>query len=415
LKQHENIHTTKKLRFSKSSWLLIIGIVFIALTLRAPLTSVGPIIAPIREDLGISNLLAGFITTIPLLAFALISPFAPRLSRRFGLEITLFASLGLLTAGIIIRSIGTTPFLLFGTFLIGVAIAFGNVLLPSLLKLSFPLHVGLMTGIYTMSMNISATLASGVAVPIASGTSFGWQGALGIWAVLGFVALLVWFPQLKHKRVMIAPVPSSKTGKSTSLLRSPIAWSVTFFMGLQSLLFYTTSAWLPEVLKSDGLSAGNAGWMLSLLQLAQLPMTFIIPIIADKVKDQRTIVVGVVVLYLIGYSGILMGATSLTLLWMIIIGIAGGASFGLAMMFFTLRTRTPYEAAELSGMAQSIGYLLAAIGPVLFGSLHDFTANWTAPMLILIVATVLLFITGMKAGKTGFTLPLNTNKHEKGL
>ena len=403
-----DVHTTKKLNFSKGSWLLIIGILFIGLTLRSPLTSVGPIIGPIRDDLGISNLLAGFLTTIPLLAFAVISPFAPRLARRFGLEITLFGSLILVTAGILLRSLGSVLFLLTGTFLIGVAIAFANVLLPSLLKLSFPLHIGLMTGIYTMSMNVSATTASGVAVPIANGTRFGWQGALGIWAVLGFVALLVWLPQLKHKRLLHAGMSSStsvKTEKTTPLLRSPIAWSVTFFMGLQSLLFYTTAAWLPEVLLADGLSPSQAGWMLSLLQLFQLPMTFIIPIIADKMKDQRPIVVGVALLYLIGYGGILAGATSLTVLWMIMIGIAGGASFGLAMMFFTLRTRTPYEVAGLSGMAQSIGYSFAALGPVLFGSLHDFTDNWTAPMLIFIIATLLLLISGMKAGKSGFIRP----------
>jgi MFS transporter, CP family, cyanate transporter len=235
-----DVHTTKKLNFSKSSCLLIIGILFIGFTLRSPLTSVGPIIGPIRDDLGISNLLAGFLTTIPLLAFAIISPFAPRLARRFGLEITLFGSLILVTAGILLRSLGSVFFLLTGTFLIGVAIAFANVLLPSLLKLSFPMHIGLMTGIYTMSMNISATTASGVAVPIANGTRFGWQGALGIWAVLGLVALLVWLPQLKHKRLLHAGMsssPSVKTEKTNSLLRSPIAWSVTFFMGLQSLLF----------------------------------------------------------------------------------------------------------------------------------------------------------------------------------
>ena len=405
LKQQKNIHTTKKLDFSRNSWLLIIGIVFIAFTLRSPLTSVGPIIAWIRDDLGISNVLGGFLTTIPLLAFALISPFAPRLSRRFGLEFTLFASLLLLIVGIVIRSTGTISLLLAGTFLIGVAIAFGNVLLPSLMKTSFPLQIGLMTGIYTMAMNLSATIASGVAVPIANGTQFGWQGAIGVWGALAFIALVVWLPQLKNKRLTNTPPPLSHAEKPASLLRSPIAWSVTFFMGLQSFIFYSTSAWMPEILKAEGLSASNAGWMLSLVQFSQLPMTFITPIIADKINDQRKIVVGIVILYLIGYIGILSGATSLTPLWMIVLGIAGGASFGLAMMFFTLRTRTPYEAAGLSGMAQSLGYLFAAIGPVLFGSLHDLTAGWTVPLLIFVLITVLLFISGMKAGKNVYALP----------
>jgi len=407
LKQEQVIHSTKKLNFTRKSWLLIIGIIFIAFTLRSPLTTVGPIISLIRDDLGISNVLAGFITTIPLLAFAIISPFAPKLSRRFGMELTLFASLCILTVGIIIRSTGTTILLLIGTFLIGVAIAFGNVLLPGLLKLSFPLHIGLMTGIYSMSMNISATIASGISVPIAIETKFGWQGALGVWVILTIIAIIIWLPQLKNKHEVRTTTTAANSVKSVSIWRSPIAWSVTFFMGLQSLLFYTSAAWIPEVLKSDGLSASGAGWMFSLLQLAQLPMMFIIPIIADKIKDQRKIVFGIILLYLIGYGGILSGNISLTPLWMIVIGFAGGASFGLTMMFFTLRTRTPHQAAELSGMAQSFGYLLAAVGPVLFGYLHDLTNGWTIPMFVFIIGVILLFITGLKAGKDEYIFPAN--------
>ena len=170
-------------------------------------------------------------------------------------------------------------------------------------------------------------------------------------------------------------------------------------MGMQSLLFYCTSAWLPEMLTSTGMDPERAGWMIALLQIAQLPMTFTIPILAGKLKDQRIIVIGIAVLYLIGYGGVFAGELSLIPLWMIFIGIAGGASFGLAMMFFTLRTETHSEAAELSGMAQSSGYLLAAIGPVLFGFLHDVTASWKSSMLIFIIASLILLICGMKAGK----------------
>ncbi len=397
-----SMHTSKKLKFTRNTWFLLIGIIFIASTLRSPLTSVGPLIASIRDSLAISNVLAGFLTTIPLLAFALISPFAPKIARRFGMELTLFVSLILLTAGILIRSLGTTPNLLIGTFLIGLAIAFGNVLLPGLIKLNFPLHIGLITGIYSVSMNLSASIAVGVSVPLANGTRFGWEGALGVWALLTFIALLVWLPQLKNKRF---PDPAEilvVKAKSPALWRSPLAWSVTFFMGFQSLIFYTTSAWMPEVLKTQGISMDSAGWMVSLLQFSQLPMTFIVPILAGKVKDQRWIVVGVAILYLLGYGGIMAGGTTLVPLWMILIGIAGGATFGLSMMFFTLRTRSPHEAADLSGMAQSFGYLLAAIGPVLFGLLHDFTSGWTVPMLIIIVASLIVFLSGMKAGKNAF-------------
>ena len=395
----EREYRSKKLFINKKTFLLIIGIIFIASTLRSPLTSVGPIIAPIRDSLGMSNVLAGFLTTIPLLAFALISPFVPRISNRFGMEITLFLSLCLLTLGIVIRSIGSVPLLVIGTFLIGVAIAFGNVLLPGLLKLSFPLHIGLMTGIYSVAMNISATIASGISVPIVEKTTFGWQGALGIWAVLSIIALFLWLPQLKGREKLPAKTKQTQTEKKDSLWRSPTAWAVTFFMGLQSLLFYSTSAWMPEMLTTEGMEPSQAGWMLSLLQFSQLPMTFIIPIIAGKVKDQRMLVLGIVALFLLGYGGVLLGSFAFTPLWMIAIGIAGGSAFGLSMMFFTLRTETHMEAAQLSGMAQSYGYLLAAVGPVLFGFLHDFTSSWTSPMVIFLVVSVIMLICGMKAGK----------------
>jgi len=355
--------------------------------------------------LAISNVLAGFLTTIPLLAFALISPFAPKIARRFGMELTLFVSLILLTAGIITRSLGTTPNLLIGTFLIGLAIAFGNVLLPGLIKLNFPLHMGLITGIYSVSMNLSAAIAVGVSAPLSHNTQFGWRGALGVWALLAFIALLVWLPQLKNKKSPNSLDVHLEKAKSPSLWRSPLAWSVTFFMGFQSLIFYTTSAWMPEVLKTQGISPDSAGWMVSLLQFAQLPMTFIVPILAGKVKDQRWIVAGVALLYLLGYGGIMAGTTALVPLFMILIGIAGGAAFGLSMMFFSLRTRTPHEAADLSGMAQSFGYLLAAVGPVLFGLLHDFTSGWTVPMLIIIIASLIVLLSGLKAGKNTFVTP----------
>ncbi|WP_432360003.1 CynX/NimT family MFS transporter [Sporosarcina sp. UB5] len=388
----------KKQKFEKKTWLLLIGIIFIASTLRSPLTSVGPIIGSIRDGLGMSNVLAGFLTTIPLLAFAFISPFAPKISKRFGMELTLFISLFILTGGILLRSVGSIFFLVVGTFLIGVAIAFGNVLLPALVKLSFPLHLGIMTGIYSVAMNLSATIASGISAPIVMNTNFGWRGALAIWASLSILALLLWLPQLKSKRSLETQTEKSPKGKF-NLWRSPIAWAVTFFMGLQSLLFYSTSAWMPEMLVSEGMDTEKAGWMLSLMQLSQLPVTFIIPILADRLKDQRIIVASIVVIYLIGYGGVFAGGVSWTPLWMIMIGIAGGASFGLAMMFFALRTETHTEAAELSGMAQSSGYLVAAIGPVLFGFLNDMTHSWKGPMFIFIIVSVLILICGMKAGR----------------
>lgn len=393
---------TKEEKNKKTALLLVIGIIFIATTLRSPLTSVGPIISHIRDGLAISNILAGFITTIPLLAFAIVSPVVPKIARRFGIELTLFFSIILLAAGIIIRSLGTAPLLFIGTALIGTAISFGNVLLPGLIKLKFPLRIGLLTATYTVSMNLSASIGAGISYPIADKTSFGWQGALGCWTILTIIAALIWLPQINKQKRMSVQVEASPSNKSKSLLSSPLTWTITLCMGLQSLIFYTTAAWIPEIVHSQGVSADKSGWMLSLLQFAQLPITFLTPIIAGRMKDQRILVGVFTIFYILGFLGLLYGDTSFTFIWMILIGLAGGASFGLVMMFFSLRTRTPMEAAELSGTAQSIGYLFAAIGPVFFGFLHDVTASWTTPILLFIVMAILLFASGMHAGRDRF-------------
>lgn len=386
----------------KAFILLIIGIVFISTTLRAPLTAVGPIISYIRDGLDISNVLAGFITTIPLLAFAIVSPFVPKIARRLGMEMSLFLAILLLAVGIIIRSLGTPFLLLLGTALIGVAIAFGNVLLPSFIKLKFPLQLGLMTGVFTVSMNLSAGIGAGISYPIADGTSYGWQGALGFWAILAIIACIIWLPQVKKKQEIVVVATSTNVEKAKSILKSPLTWTITLCMGLQSLIFYTTAAWIPEILQTQGMEAEKSGWMLSIMQFAQLPMTFLIPILAGRFKDQRILVLVFTIFYLIGFTGLLYGDTSLTLLWMVALGLGGGASFGLVMMFFSLRSRTPMEAADLSGVAQSFGYLLAAIGPVFFGFIHDATGNWEIPKILFIVTVILLFFAGMHAGRDRF-------------
>lgn len=390
--ERNSTHSSKKILFSSSTILFVIAVIFLAATLRTPLTGVGPIISYIQEGLGISNALAGFLTTIPLLAFAIVSPFAPRIARRFGIEQTLFYSVILLTTGIILRSLGTTSLLILGTILIGVAISFGNVLIPSYFKLRYPFHIGLLTGIYTVSMNISSGIAIGISQPIAATPSFGWQGALGFSIIFTIIALITWIPLLRGEKVDLSSLSNTKGSESTKLWKSPLAWAIAVSMGLQSTLFYCTAAWLPEILISQGLSATNAGLMTSVMQYAQIPMTFLIPIIAEKFSSQRPIVGLFTSLYVIGFAGVLFEWTDFMVFWMICIGLAGGASFGLIVMFFTLRTKTGYEAAQISGFAQSVGYLLAAVGPVLFGYLRDATHSWYVPNILFIVISIVLFI-----------------------
>lgn len=396
--EHTDTYPSRKINWKGTTLLLVIGVICIASTLRMPLTVVGPIISFIREDLGISNILAGFLTTIPLLAFAIISPFAPVVARKVGLELTLFLSTVLLGGGIVLRSVGTTSLLVFGTMLIGIAISFGNVLIPGLLKLKFPYHVGLLMAFFTMSMNLTAGLGAGISYPVAN-SSLGWQGALAISLVLVVLTIVIWIPQLQFNK----PEPTVKTTKErTPLWKSPVTWAVAGAMGFQSLLFYTTAAWIPEIYISQGLAAERAGWMFSIMQFSQVPMALAVPIIASKMTSQRPLVLLFTVFYLVGFIGVVMEWTSLAVLWMVLLGLAGGASFALAMMFFTLRTRTAFEAADLSGFAQSIGYLLAAIGPILFGYLHDFLGGWNTAGWLFVGVVLILFICSFKASKNEY-------------
>ena len=379
----------------------IIGIILVAFNLRPAITSVGPLVGSIRDDLGITNGAAGLLTTIPLIAFAVLSPLAPKLGNRYGNEAAVFGGLVVLFAGMIVRSFGSTVGLFLGTVMIGIGIAVSNVLLPGIVKKKFPERVGLMTSVYSTAMGMLAGTASGLSIPLSEGLGLGWRNALLFWAVLAILGLFLWLPQI-HWKEGRAP---RQTGNAAGgfLLRSPLAWQVTFFMGFQSFLFYSSIAWIPEILQADGLNAATAGWMLFLMQIAGLPATFMAPALADKFADQRWIVAVLGVVYIVGLIGLLNGGGIFwIILWMTFIGIGQGASVGLALAFFGLRTRSAEHASALSGMAQSIGYLLAAFGPILFGFLYDQTHSWTMTIISFIAACVLMTAFGLGAGRNKY-------------
>ncbi|OES46361.1 CynX/NimT family MFS transporter [Domibacillus iocasae] len=397
---NSQIYQREQERSKTGQLFLLFSIILLALNMRSPITSVGPLTTIIRDDLNLSSTAAGALTTIPLLAFAVLSPFASKLARKFGMEVVLFGGLLVLTAGLLLRPAGSVVGLFSGTVLIGLAIALCNVLIPALVKLNFAHQIGLMTGFYATSMNLSGALASGFSIPIAASSDLGWRAALGFSVILACAAILVWLTQWRYIRHPLKAGQS--TYKKTSLKGSALAWKVTAFMGIQSLLFYSFVAWLPDILQEQGLSAGSAGWMLSIVQFTQLPFTFIVPILAGRMKNQQPLVIVAALFMMMGLSGILFEWTEWVLIWVMLIGAAGGCAFSLAMMFFSLRTRNSFEAADLSGMAQSAGYLFAALGPALFGALHDMMNGWTVPLLLLIAAVIGLFIAGMGAGKEGY-------------
>lgn len=377
-------------------WLLIIGVILVGANLRVPLTSAGALVSFIRDDFGISNALAGAITTLPLIAFALLSPFAPKIANKIGMERTIAISLALLIIGILIRSAGAIELLFTGTLLVGLGIAVGNVLIPGIIKMNFPFKIGLMTGLYAIVMNVFGALGSGLSIPIATSGSFGWRGSLVIWSGLVLITLLIWLPQLMKKHDTKKKINNQKIG---GMLRSPLAWKITVFMGAQSLIFYTLITWLPTILTANGYDIHLAGWGVFIFQFASIPFTFIIPVIADRMKNQVMLAFVCSGLILAGIIGLLAGLSELSILWVVFLGIGNGSAFSLSMMFFTLRTKDGYEAAELSGMAQSLGYLLAAVGPVLVGGLQDITGSWTLPLSMMALFAIVMLIMGVASGK----------------
>ncbi|KYG79979.1 MFS transporter [Roseivirga seohaensis] len=379
--------------------LLIAGILFIAINLRPALASVGPLVSTIRESTGLSNSMLGLLTALPLLAFGVVSMLTTLFTKRFGMAATLAGALLLITFGILVRSIDFIPALYIGTILSGIGIAFGNVLLPSLVKRNFESNSGLITSLYSGVMAIGAATAAGISVPLAQNEVYGWRGAMGVWALLSFAAFFIWLPQVwrikkakKHRNFLKA---------MKHLTRSALAWKVAIFMGLQSFAFYVILAWVPDILQSRGFDASYSGWMLSLSQGTGVLGSLLIPIWAGRKKDQRSIILILVLLEAISLIGLMFPQAGLVPIWVSLIGFALGGSFGLVLMLIIFRSEDSETAAELSGMAQSIGYLIAATGPILFGSIFDLTGNWSYSLVFLLVIALLKLYMGLGAGKPG--------------
>lgn len=382
---------------------IILTIIFISFNLRAPITSVGSIIDLIKDEFNLTSSMAGFITTLPLIAFAVFSPFVSKISSKFGYGLTMLGGLFLIIAGEIIRSYTNSFGLFAGTVFIGIGIAIGNVLIPSIIKLRFSKNVGVITSIYTTSMCIFAAIGSGVSVPLAVGLGFGWKNALAVWTILTLVTVFIWIPQLKSSKVSTTNNTNNQNTKGTSIWKSHLAWWVTLFMGTQSLLFYCLVAWLPSIITSKGMSAEFAGMMTLLFQLVSLPATLLMPIIADKFKDQKVITTVSSLIYLVGISLLLISNSTISIvISLIFAGLGMGGSISLAIAFISLRSKNAKKAAELSGMSQSAGYLLAAIGPFLIGFIFDMTSSFTVPIIILILFIVMLIYFGLKASKNEF-------------
>jgi MFS transporter, CP family, cyanate transporter len=329
-----------------------------------------------------------------VLCFGAFALAAPILARRVGAERLLLLALVPILVGVSGRAAGSTAALFAGTILGGVGVAIANVIVPSVVKSRFERGTGPITGLYVAALTGGAALAAGLTVPFER--SVGWQGALAVWALPAAVALVV-----LGAAVVRDPRSSSTRGEEgdlRDLLRNGLAWQVTLFMGLQSLVFYAGLAWLPSILRDAGYSPGAAGALLALFALGGIPASLLVPVLAERMRDQRSLAAGVTALEASALLGLLLSPGA-AVAWVALFALGQGGAIGLALTLMVLRAPDARRAAELSGMAQAFGYALAAIGPLAVGALNDRTGNWDVALIVLVVLTVPLVAVGIAAGR----------------
>jgi MFS transporter, CP family, cyanate transporter len=374
------------------SALALVGVVVLAFNMR---TAIGEI-PPVLPDLGLSSAGQSILATVPVVCFGLAALTAPALRARVGEERGLLLVLVVLLAGVLVRAAWPGAGLFPGTVLVGCGIAVMNVLVPSLIRRRFPGRVGLMTGVYTTALVAGGSLAAATTVPLRDATGGSLHLALGIWALPVAIAIVTWLPQRRHRA--LPPVAGGREA-IRALGRSPIAWYVTLFMGMQSLLYYAPLSWLPAIHRDQGIDATTAGFLLSTLNLISIPTTFLAPVLAHRMRDQRPAVAGCVALTATGLTGILLAPSSTALVWVVVLGLGQGAALSLALLMIVLRAADDNTAARLSSMAQGFGYLLAAAGPLVMGLLHAATGGWEVPLVWLIALCAVELLAGLAAGR----------------
>lgn len=380
--------------------LALVGLLLVAINLRPALTSVSPVLKNIAEGLSLSPAAQGVLTTLPVVCLGLAAPLAPKLSRRLGPERTIFIILILLAVTLLVRPFSGTLGLFVFTALAGACIGIMNVLLPGIVKRDFPARVSLMTGLYTVALNLGASMAAGATEPLRQAFGHQWAHSLAFWLVPAVIAALVWIPQLR----VVHAARVRPTGRHP-LYRNALAWQVTLFMGLQSSLAYTVFGWLPTILQDRGVAPVTAGLALSVSILCQVITAIVAPLIGGRMKDQRAVLIAVMMLTLCGLAGCLYASIQSVWLWVVILGLGQGGTFSMALTLLALRAPDADTAAELSGMAQGFGYVLAAFGPLLVGLLHDWSGGWDVVGILLGLIGLSAMIVALGAGRNRLVRP----------
>lgn len=376
---------------------MMLSIILAAFCLRIIITGVGPLLPEITADLGLTGRSSGLLTTLPLLAFAVVSPLAGKIGRRQGEGKTILIGLCLILLGTVLRSTLGVPGLFLGTAIVGIGTALGNVLLPAVVKAEYPTRVGQVTAYYTVAMVAAAAIGLALNVPL-SGTGLGWNGALLVWGIAVVITGLIWRKNASLR--LSTSNPTETEGREKPIWKSGLAWCVTLYFGINSMIFYAVIGWLPTILQSAGMQSGTAGIVTSLYQVVSLAPSLLVPTLAGKCRDQRGWLMLGSVLNIIGIITLMSStAAAAQVTATIILGLANGCAFSMGLALMGFRARDAVEAARLSGFAQSVGYALAATGPMVVGWLHDLTPNWNIGLGYILFASVVALLAGQKAGR----------------
>jgi CP family cyanate transporter-like MFS transporter len=374
--------------------LLGISLVLIAFNLRPVFSSLSAVLPEVMGGLAVSPATASLLTTLPVLCLGLFAPAAPALAARFGAERTILVLLLVLALGAGLRGLATLPSLLIGSVLAGGSIAVVNVLLPGLVKRDFPERAALMTGLFTMALCAGAAVAAAATVPVEMRLG-SWPLALAIWGLPALAVAAIWTPAA----VRSPPSPHGNVAQVRSLWREPIAWSVTLYMGLQSAIAYSVFGWFVPILRERGLDAETAGYVLSVSVVAQMAACLVLPGLAVRGRDQRAVAIGTVAISVLGLLGSMFGPLWAKWIFAVIGGFGQGGLIAVAMTLIILRSPDIRVAAHLSGMAQGVGYVLAASGPLLTGFIRDRTGGFSAAAFLFVAIGAAAGVAGWGAGR----------------
>ncbi|SCE03040.1 MFS transporter, CP family, cyanate transporter [Streptomyces sp. Termitarium-T10T-6] len=389
-----------------SPWLLrliAVGLVLAALNLRPAITSLGALLEEVREGLHMSGSVAGVLTSVPPLCFAVFGVMAPRLARRFGAGAVVCAGMAAIAVGLVVRPyIGSTAGFLAASALALMGIAVSNILMPVIVKRWFPDRVGTMTGLYSMALALGTALAAALTVPVTGALGGNWQTGLVVWAVLAAVAVLPWIVLVRDR----TPAPGQPAPVAANVIEAPAlkitrsrtAWGLACFFGLQATAAYITMGWMPQIFRDAGVSAGTAGLLLAVTMAMGVPLAFVIPRVASRLKNQGPIVVVLGLCGLIGYSGLYLAPAAGAWAWALLLGVANCA-FPLALTMIGMRARSGAGVVRLSAFAQSTGYLLSIPGPLLVGVLYQHSGGWGLPIALMAGLMIPQMVAGILAGR----------------